>query len=173
MPESLPGMGLPYDALTTSEALQQAGRMFRESADRYHTPLSFNIHPPFFASYSGDFLRGSLELARKFDMPVLSAERWLDFLLAREGAKIVESSWNSNLLRFRVEQSIPELTWMFPAQLTSGAVFRQARVQGEPVTEELKTNIFGFDWILVKTDSPDFSVGFEIEYSDQGEETNR
>ena len=74
-PESLPGMGLPYDALTTSKALQQAGRMFRESADRYHTPLSFNIHPPFFASYSGDFLRGSLELARKFDMPVLSAER--------------------------------------------------------------------------------------------------
>ena len=161
--EPLPGMGLGYDALSTSEALDRAGRMFRESATRYHTPMSFNIHPPFFVNFSKEFTRGCLELARQLDMPILSAERWLDFLLAREAVKIKASNWSSNRLSFRVERSNPQLTWMFPAKLESGAIFRQARVQDVAVNGEPRT-LFGIDWILVTTGSPDSSVKFEIEW---------
>jgi len=162
--EPIPGMDQEFDGLSTSDALLRVERMFNDSVNRYHTPMSFNIHPPFMANFSKGFLIGSLELARRLDMPIVGAEQWLDFLLSREGVKVLDLRWESNVLRFRLAGVNSNLTWLLPLRLGTGAVFRKARAQDEELRADPR-QLFGFDWIFLTVNSNKSELDFEIQYS--------
>lgn len=60
--------------LSTEEAVALATRLIGDSLDRFHTPVVFNVHPPFYVAWSGEFFRRSLAYAHEHGVPIWSAQ---------------------------------------------------------------------------------------------------
>lgn len=101
---------------TTEQALARARGMLDESVARYYTPVGLNSHPVSFASYSAQFVEGLFDMARERGMPIVTAEEWLDFTLARYRAELFDVQAQKSELSFvlAVTGGCPELTVMWP-----------------------------------------------------------
>lgn len=81
------------------------------AATRYYSPVTINSHPVSFASYSGPLIQAHWQAAQRNQMPIMSANEWLDWTIAREHVHV---AWAGNDLRVTAESAIDEVTILLP-----------------------------------------------------------
>jgi hypothetical protein len=130
--EALVGSANHSLRLTTQQALERATCIVDENLERYYTAIGFNTHPVSFTQYARPFMEGFLAIARERRIPILTADEWLDFTLARYSAEFEGVEWKDSTLRFglrRGEEAAQELTVMVPL---GERTVRQVAVDGCP-----------------------------------------
>lgn len=95
------------------------------AATRYYSPVTINSHPVSFASYSGPLIEAHWQAAQRNHMPIMSANEWLDWTVAREQVTV---AWSGNDLRVTANSPVEEVTILLPkdAQPT-GPIHRVTR----------------------------------------------
>ncbi len=73
---------------TVERALAETGKIIRQAAQRYYTPVALNSHPVSFATYSSPLIEGNWDAALAEGMPILSADAWLAWTAARDKIRI-------------------------------------------------------------------------------------
>jgi len=53
-----------------------------------YSPIGLQSHPVSFATYSGRYISGCLDLAKERGVPIISMDEWVEFTLRRDGASI-------------------------------------------------------------------------------------
>lgn len=98
---------------TVEQALAEVAKIVQRAAHEFYTPLTFNSHPVSFATYSSPLIEGTWQLALAAGMTILSADRWLDWTLARNGIRI-ELTADGAIVHS--QHATPALTLLLPAQ---------------------------------------------------------
>ncbi|RLT40592.1 MAG: hypothetical protein DWI57_08220 [Chloroflexi bacterium] len=98
---------------TVEKALAETGALIREAARRYYTPIALNSHPVSFATYSSPLIEGNWDAALAEQMPILSADEWLAWTEARDGARLIASAAGWEV---RVKAAMGAITLLIPAQ---------------------------------------------------------
>jgi hypothetical protein len=68
----------------SDRAIRETERLIRDAARVFHTPLTVNSHPVSFATYSRPLIEANWATARAEGLPIVSADRWLDWTETRE-----------------------------------------------------------------------------------------
>ena len=113
--------------------IARATVVLREVADKYHTPFGFLSHPVSFFTYSSRFVKGVLAEAHKMGLPILNADEWLEFTLARDAARIEDVSWQNGALSFAVQRGCASGTLTAMVPIPEGSKVAAASVDGEAV----------------------------------------
>ena len=58
------------------------------AATRYYSPVTINSHPVSFASYSRPLIEAHWKAAERNNMPIISAQEWLDWTITRERVQL-------------------------------------------------------------------------------------
>ena len=95
------------------KALAETGALIREAARTYYTPIALNSHPVSFATYSSPLIEGNWDAALAEQMPILSADEWLAWTEARDGARLIASAAGWEV---RVKAAMGAITLLIPAQ---------------------------------------------------------
>jgi hypothetical protein len=92
-------------------AIAETGSIIREAARRFHSPIAINSHPVSFATYSSPLIEADWDAALAEGMPILSADRWLNWTEARLAVSVeeVDAGW-----RVRSTARTPAVTVLFP-----------------------------------------------------------
>lgn len=88
--------------LTTESATRQTVDMIEKSLGGFFNSVCLNIHPEYFKRYSGDWTRNTLQFAASNGIPILSAQEWLGFVMARNATRISSFSWDGEKAIFEV-----------------------------------------------------------------------
>lgn len=124
---------VPYGyGLTTQEATMQYLQAMDRNMDRYHTPITINVHPANYTRFSGDWMHNTLSYAKRRCLPIWSADQWLTFWEAREQAEFTSTDIQSHSLCFQVQahQSAACVTMMIPVQ-HNGVPITAVQVDGQ------------------------------------------
>ncbi len=113
----------------------------------YYGFLNANFHPPSYGSYQ-TVAGNMMSYANTRGVPIWSAEKLLDFLQARNQARIQNQSWNGTQLTFDFNALTPYngLTLMIPAQAGGNNLLSLTK-GGTPVSFNIET-IKGYDYAL-------------------------
>lgn len=101
------------EGLTGDEAVAATTPLIQASLERYPAALGLQCHiDPFTlggdkAANVGRWLEGALEYAAAYDVPILSAERWLTFTEARAATAIDAMDWNAERGRLTFQAAVP------------------------------------------------------------------
>jgi hypothetical protein len=120
----------------------------REAADRYHTPFGFLSHPVSFFTYSSRFVKGVLKAAHDMGVPVLSADEWLEFTLARDAAGISDTAWDGQTLAFSVTRGRDGSGLTAMAPIPEGRSVAEVTLDGQAVEPTVRA-VHGRDYALV------------------------
>ncbi|MBI3959661.1 MAG: hypothetical protein HY328_12700 [Chloroflexi bacterium] len=113
---------------TVARALAETGALIRQAARVYYTPIALNSHPVSFATYSSPLIEGNWDAALAEQMPILSADEWLAWTEARDGARLNArpAGWE-----LRTPAAVEAITLLLPAGFAvsadDGTVGRQTR----------------------------------------------
>ncbi|HEY7034744.1 MAG TPA: hypothetical protein VH482_25620 [Thermomicrobiales bacterium] len=69
-------------------AIRETDRLIEGAARTFYTPICLNSHPVSFATYSSPLIEANWDKARAEGMPILSADRWLDWTAARRALRL-------------------------------------------------------------------------------------
>ena len=130
---------------STSEALARVETMLSANIKQYYTPITLNAHPVSFATYSRRFVEGVLDSAQGHAMPIVSADEWLTFTLARYEAEFLKVRYDGTTLEFvlRTQTQPTELTLSWPlGDRTIRSVFLDGK-RRPACTESLWEQSFG------------------------------
>jgi hypothetical protein len=96
-------------------AIAATGAIIREAARTFHSPLAINSHPVSFATYSRPLIEANWDAALAEGMPILSADRWLDWTEARQALRVnaAAGGWTIESPR-----AVPAATVLFPPGTT-------------------------------------------------------
>lgn len=72
---------------TADQALAEHDRVMQQAL-RYYTPVTINSHPVSFATYSEPLITGAWNAASDAGIPIVSADKWLDWTAARDAVRI-------------------------------------------------------------------------------------
>jgi hypothetical protein len=117
--------------IDTREACAMYDALLEDALARWHTALAVNLHPGNFARYSGEWGRHLMAATARAGVPIWNAERWLDFTLARDAARIGVPEERGGGWRVNVSHAAPALTLLFPERWDEQAL-REPR-EGTPV----------------------------------------
>ncbi len=81
------------------------------AATQYYSPVTINSHPVSFAGYSRPLIEAHWQAAERNHMPILSADEWLDWTIAREQVRV---TWVGNELRISADSAVEEVTVLLP-----------------------------------------------------------
>ncbi|NPV07096.1 MAG: polysaccharide deacetylase family protein [Anaerolineae bacterium] len=128
--------------------IARATLALREAADRYHTPFGFLSHPVSFFTYSSPFVKGVLRAAHDMGLPVLSADEWLEFTLARDAAGIRDTAWDGQTLSFSVTRGRDGSGLTAMAPVPEGRSAAEASLNGQEVEPTVRS-VHGHDYAFV------------------------
>jgi len=100
----------------TAEACTLYDALLDDSLARWHSVIAVNLHPGNYARYSGDWGRHLVSTTALKGVPILSAERWLNFTLTRAATRIGVPTGHKTGWRFDVTSASPSLTLLVPEQ---------------------------------------------------------
>lgn len=100
-----------------SRAREFTNGIITQAATRYFTPTVFNSHPVSFATYSRPLIESNWQTAREHGVPIITAERWVDFTDARRGLALTPTP---NGFTVTVEQDLPRAIVFVPESLAAG-----------------------------------------------------
>lgn len=103
---------------TVEQALAVVGKIIQRAAADFYTPITFNSHPVSFATYSSPLIEGTWDLALNHDMQIISADRWLAWITARNRVRITLTVEGCLV---HTPQAIATLTLLLPAHSTPQA----------------------------------------------------
>lgn len=78
---------MSYSAQLSAAEATQRSQALLENAPHWGTAVTANIHP-LYAAKTPELLRGLLSTAQRLQLPIVSAERWLDLQLRRQQARL-------------------------------------------------------------------------------------
>ncbi len=73
--------------------------------------MTINSHPVSFVGYSRPLIEAHWQAAERNHMPILSADEWLDWTIAREQVRV---AWVGNDLRIGADCAVAEVTVLLP-----------------------------------------------------------
>lgn len=124
-----------------AKAAEVACGLIRSAAQEFYTPVCFNSHPVSYHTYSSPLVDATWDQAVELNVPIVSADHWLDWTEARDGV-VLERTETGYLLS--TQAAIASLTLLLPPGLAGnvpGASTRQvSRWQTEYTAVEL-TNL--------------------------------
>lgn len=127
--------------LPVDRAISIARGFVRDAAQLYYTPVCFNSHPVSYATYSAPLVDAAWDQAVELDVPILSADAWLDWTLARDGIRI-EATEAGYLLH--AEYATPSVVLLLPPGMAldaPGATRQTVTRWGAPYTALTLTNL--------------------------------
>lgn len=133
--------------LDPADALARAGALIRE-ADAHATVLTMNFHP-LYAVKNADLLIGLLRVATEERMPILSAERWLAFVLRRYASTLNVTAVGDGAQRIDVNV-IPKRIYLRIPVNAPGHGSPEVRVDGRVVAGEAARKGLPLSGILVR-----------------------
>lgn len=138
--------------LTTDEAVLLSEQALTASAHHYHTPIVMNVHPPFYTRFSGPWMGQTLAFAQRNHIPVCSAEEWLDFVEARDKARVQGLTYEQGRLLFALSSVSPQagLSLTLPYE-HRGRIVQSVTRGGRP-TEFTRRQIQGLEKAFVSLD---------------------
>jgi hypothetical protein len=113
-----------------------ARRMFEDATRFFYSPFCVCIHPGNYVTYSGEQGRSLMTLAREFDMPIWSLDRWHDFWRARASWRMSDFSWDGARLKFSLHGSPCESLWLTLPPTLSESILVSLTVDAAPMTIE-------------------------------------
>ncbi|MFM7200886.1 MAG: hypothetical protein ACKO6N_08865 [Myxococcota bacterium] len=122
---------MSYSAQLSAVEATQRSQALLENAPRWGTAVTANIHP-LYAAKTPELLRGLLSTAQRLQLPIVSAERWLDLHLRRQQAHLHTLKKTAQGLEGILEVSRGPLWLRIPIQpdiLTKDP----AQLNGQPV----------------------------------------
>jgi hypothetical protein len=90
----------------TGYVLERVAGMMDENLAAYYSGITVNIHPVSFADYARELAEGIWDLAYERNIPIVSAEKWLDFTQGRYAAELDSIRWDRQELAFTID--LPE-----------------------------------------------------------------
>jgi hypothetical protein len=124
----------PFSAhLSEAAAVEQGSAMLRDAA-RHGTAVTVNIHPLYAARVPG-LLSGLLTAAHRLDLPILSAERWLELTLRRYRARISGVQVEGDALSFSIRVPGGMVGVRLPDG-EDGRSCRQVQLDGRPLATQ-------------------------------------
>lgn len=155
-----------YD-LSTDEGVQLAVELLTASMHRYHTPITMNVHPPFYTRFSGTWLDRTMAFAKGQGIPIWCAEEWLDFVEARDAALTEDVTYADGMLSFRLSGLAGDagLTVCLPMH-HQGMVLREVLRAGEPVPMTTMT-VQQRSYAFIPLDND--GLAFEARYTPESE----
>jgi hypothetical protein len=99
---------------TVERALQEVDQMVQDATEIFYTPVTINSHPVSFATYSSPLIDGTWERAQAARMPILSPDRWLAWVQAREAVRI---EWNEQSCVVYTPTALARLTVLLPPDI--------------------------------------------------------
>lgn len=126
---------------SVEKALEETGRLIREAARTYYTPIALNSHPVSFATYSSPLIKGNWDAARAEGMPILSADNWLNWTEQRNSVRLTleAGGWTMH-----TPQAIDSMTLLLPDALSIQANTGEVNAQqlwGRPYTSITLTDL--------------------------------
>ena len=112
--------------------IQRASSVAREAWDKYHTPFGFLSHPVSFFTYSSHFVKGVLAYVHALGLPILNADEWLEFTLARDEAVFEDTQWDGTALTLTVRRGCAKGGLTVMAPIPEGRGVSAASVDGRP-----------------------------------------
>lgn len=71
-----------------AQAVAVTDQLIAAAAQRYYTPVTINSHPVSFASYSQPLIEANWQAAQRHNMPIVSADAWLDWTICRDQLRL-------------------------------------------------------------------------------------
>jgi hypothetical protein len=144
--------------LEPEDAIEVSKMLLRRSVQRFPSAIVAQFHvDPYavggrYADQAGRWLGGTLGDAVELGVPVWSAEQWLAFTKAREGAVLRDVTWQAAGQRLSFQLAAPadsgaQLTVMVPLR-HAGAALVEAKVDGQGVAYGQRT-MGGADYACV------------------------
>jgi hypothetical protein len=98
-------------------------RMCEDSIRWFQTPLCVVVHPENYVTFSCSQGRAIMRIAREYDMPIWSLDRWHDFWRARASWRMSDYVWTENRMSFTLRGEICEQLWItLPASVGGAAL---------------------------------------------------
>ena len=146
---------------------QNINNTFKTLIDRsidqgYYGFLNANFHPPSYGSYQ-TVAGNMMSYANSRGVPIWSAEKLLDFLQARNQARIQNQSWNGTQLTFDFNALTPYtgLTLMIPAQAGGNNLLSLTK-GGTPISFNIEM-VKGYDYALFAAGNGSYVATYEAD----------
>lgn len=123
------------------KAIGVATNLVREAATRFYTPICFNSHPVSYHTYSSPLTDGAWDAAVELGVPIVSADAWLAWTLARDGVVLQA---NGSGYTLTCAHTIPALTLLLPPGLAgeaAGVSTQAVTLWGQRYTALTLTNL--------------------------------
>lgn len=108
------------------QAIAETTRLLRRAAGEFYTPVTINSHPVSYATYTQELIDANWDAARREGLPILSADRWLDWTEGRDRLRLHRREGGYIL---SATQAVPAVTILFPAGTTPRADVAEASAQ--------------------------------------------
>jgi len=99
------------------------------AATHYYSPVTVNSHPVSFASYTGPLIEAHWQAAERNHMPIMSADEWLDWTIAREQLHV---EWVGSDLRITADSAVEEATLLLPKNAQATGPVQHVTRWGRP-----------------------------------------
>ncbi len=128
--------------------LARAARLLDDAVNTTYSPVAIQSHPVSFATYSGRYITGCMDLAVARGVPIISMDEWLDFTLRRDEADIELCSADDAGLEcdLKAGRCPGELTAAIP--IPNGKRVHSATISGRRIEPETLC-IMGLRYALV------------------------
>lgn len=93
-------------------AITETTRLLRRASSEFYTPVVINSHPISYATYTQELIDANWDAARREKLPILSADRWLEWTEGRDRLRLHRQG-SGYLLS--ATQALPLATILFPA----------------------------------------------------------
>jgi len=116
--------------------------------------------------FNNEFAPKMIELARKWQVPMISADQLLDWTDARSQSQISDLQWTGQTLQFAMETDTRAggaLTAMLPLH-SNGLVLAQISVDGKPVEFKI-ADIKGVEYVLFPSVDGNYSIQYNSNFS--------
>jgi hypothetical protein len=111
---------------TVERALAEVDKMVQDATGRFYTPVTINSHPVSFATYSSTLIEGTWDRARAAGMPILSPDRWLAWVQARQAVRIEREGQRYVV---HTPQALARLTVLLPPGVTPASELPTAPIR--------------------------------------------
>lgn len=100
------------------QAVAVTDQFIAAAALRYYTPVTINSHPVSFATYSRPLIEANWQAAQRHGMPIVSADRWLDWTTCRDQLHLqcTNGTW-----MITTNQPLHCVSIIVPAHITASA----------------------------------------------------
>ncbi len=164
--------GENYEALNAAQAIQVSQQLINASQAGDYAALMTQFHVDYWGNGTAkDWAEGTMAYAQSLNIPIINADKWLDFTKSRHDAEFTNITWNTsqNSLTFNMVAATNNqqtLSVLLPLSYTpSGSSARYfANVLVDGVTKAAPTiTVSGKDFALVTV--PAGNHGFQVNYS--------